>query len=334
MSTATGKQGGAVPPAGVSAGRPAVADGMWRGGLWWFLHRASVVAVAVSVVVHVVLLVLSGVIRIGFGDDAAVRGARAGSVQVAVIDELELRAIEEAQVVAATPEVQTVLDSSVPIDATIKTVGGSGAESVGDIGALGDGLGGSGLGEGVDIGEGLGGSGAGGTQFFNVPAIGNRFVYVVDVSGSMAEGEKLALLKEELIESIGSLPEGALFSVFTFQSDYQALLSNERWYQADDSNKRAAVRAVRALEASGGTVPGAALSAGFALKPRPHAVYFLTDGLFDAGVVPLVATLNARSEPVPVHCITLVSKEAQDLMRQIARESGGTYRHVDGVRLP
>lgn len=334
MSTATGTQSDASRP--VAASRPVVAAGRPAAGgrVWRFARRASVVAAAVSVVVHVALLVLSGVIRIGLGDDSAARGARAGTVQVAVIDELELRAIEQAQVVAATPEVHTTLDSSVPIDATITTVGGSGSQSVGDIGALGDGLGGSGLGEGVDIGQGLGGSGAGGTQFFNVPAIGNRFVYVVDVSGSMAEGEKLALLKEELIESISSLPEGALFSVFTFQSDYQALLSNERWYQADEPNKRAAVRAVRALEAAGGTVPGGALTAGFVLKPRPHAVYFLTDGLFDAGVVAQVAGLNARSEPVPVHCITLVSKEAQDLMRQIARDSGGTYRHVDGVRLP
>ena len=61
--------------------------------------------------------------------------------------------------------------------------------------------------EGEGLGTGLGtGSGAG-AEFFGIRARGQRFAYVVDISGSMGQNGRLELALGELVRSLAALPD-------------------------------------------------------------------------------------------------------------------------------
>ena len=80
----------------------------------------------------------------------------------------------------------------------------------------------------------------------------------------------------------------------------------------------------------GDTEPLPAFEAAFTrLRPRPDAIFFMTDGLFRPDVADAIPTLNAGPKPVPIHSISLMDRGAEALLRKIAADSGGTYRHVD-----
>ena len=80
----------------------------------------------------------------------------------------------------------------------------------------------------------------------------------------------------------------------------------------------------------GGHEPLPAFEAAFTrLRPRPDAIFFMTDGLFRPEVADVIPTLNAGRKPVPIHSISLVDRGAEALLRKIADDSEGTYRHVD-----
>ncbi|MFI4872787.1 MAG: hypothetical protein ACIARQ_13310, partial [Phycisphaerales bacterium JB061] len=63
------------------------------------------------------------------------------------------------------------------------------------------------------------------------------------------------------------------------------------------------------------------------IRPRPDAIYFMTDGEFDESIADIIIRRN-KERPMPVHCITFVSREGESVMRRIARETGGTYTHI------
>ena len=61
---------------------------------------------------------------------------------------------------------------------------------------------------------------------------------------------------------------------------------------------------------------------------KPDAIYFMTDGEFDQSIADIIIRRN-KERPMPVHCITFVSREGESVMRRIARETGGTYTHIE-----
>jgi hypothetical protein len=76
-------------------------------------------------------------------------------------------------------------------------------------------------------------------------------------------------------------------------------------------------------------MPFPAFEVVFSLRPRPDAIYFMTDGQFEPSVAVELARLNVEDR-IPIHCICFVSKEAEALMKKIAEDSGGTYTYVAG----
>lgn len=210
------------------------------------------------------------------------------------------------------------------------------------LGQLADGLGGAG---GGDIGDGMGlggGGSGGGARFFGVEAAGGRFLYICDVSGSMATavgaGEdvsgdtRLAALKHELSRSIRALQEHMNFSVVLFSSESRLLIADRKWVLANDGGKRIAGERLTDIVGFGGTEPWPAFEIAFAMRPPPDAIYFLTDGEFDPTVADRIKQRNTGSRRIPIHCITLIERSGEEVMRTIAEGSGGTYRHVGNQR--
>lgn len=194
-----------------------------------------------------------------------------------------------------------------------------------------DGLGGAGSGD--TLGQpGAGGLGGGGTSFFGVEARGSRFLYIVDISGSMRDDNKLETLRAELVESILALDEDMAFFVFFFESKVIPIDEQVRWIEATQRAKGFAKKQIASLPAEGGTEPWYAFESALRMKPHADAIYFMTDGEFDPVVADQIASRNRGSRKVPIHCITFGSDAAAETMRKIADQSDGTYTHVKGIR--
>lgn len=316
-------------PAAPPRGRP------WALRLTDLFLQASLVGVAASVLLHVAAGLLAAgivVVAVGGGSGPGRGSTLAVDVPLALLSESELQEIEAASLASAATPVPDLPGFEAP-KVDLSTAGASsGAAKPGEV-SLSGGSGGAGLGgAGSDgFGEGLGGAGGGGARFFGVEARGSRIAYIVDVSGSMA-GPKLETLKRELDKSIDSLLEHASFAVMLFSSEARPLdTAGNKWSDASTKGKRNAAQRISAIIASGGTNPERAFELVFSLRPKPDAIYFMTDGLFAAEIAPQIESMNRDAGPVtPIHCIAFVSQEAESLLRGIALASDGTYTYVAG----
>ena len=162
----------------------------------------------------------------------------------------------------------------------------------------------------------------------DVVATGRRFCIVADTSGSM-DGPKLEYVKEEILETVGSMKATARFQIVFFSS--RAIPYPERnWLHPRKEYEKLGTW-LKELYASGGTQPMTAFQVAFALEPAPDAIFFMTDGLFPTRVVDDVAALQRTTrKQVVIHTICFLDNTAEVLMKEIARNSGGKYRYVAG----
>lgn len=321
--------------------RPAWADYLPDWLLRW-APPATLAAILISLSVHLIMLIIAAIIFVGGGQagGGTDSGGGQGAVGVAVMTEAELGQMQNAGLDADAPAIAEVASSTLPTnDADLSVQDAAGG--AGDQGGLEKGLGGitSGMGAGnISGGEGLGsggGAGGGAASFFGLEARGTRFAYICDVSGSMdtTVGEtsitRVEILKNELARSISALLQNARFYVCLFSSEPKALGDRNEWVSANDAGKQWAQRTIPKIAAGGSTEPLPAFKIVFALRPRPEAIYFMTDGEFDEGAATQIARMNAEWH-IPIHCITFVSREGEKVMKKIAADSGGTYAHFSG----
>jgi hypothetical protein len=310
----------------------AAPDRISSGALVLQLARyALLIGLSISLLLHAIGLLASSRVYYGIGSRggdptdersslALTRGPEladliAGSIEVSSPASGDLSAspaqasVEQALDAMRDPSLESGADA---------TVAGalSGAGDVGGVEGLSDGLGG-------------GSGGGGGASFFGVEAQGSRFVFIVDVSGSMSVGGKIEALKTQLSRSVQNLVETSSFMVYTFSDDAAPLGNSKDWVSAIDERKRWARRAIGTMQAGGGTNPINAFRAAFKLRPRPDAVYFMTDGEFDPNVSEEVARLNTGR--APIHCIAFATRDSEAVMKRIATQSKGTYKFVPGV---
>jgi len=292
-----------------------------------WLRRATVVGVGLSLVAHVMILAIAYATPVQGPAQVGNLPEGTAGVQMAVMPAEAFGALEESAIDTTAPAIADGPPTALPGVDMAEAPGGNGLADSGDLGTVGTGLGGAGSGDGIGVGDGQGGSGGGGAKFFGVEARGQRFAYVCDVSGSMA-GPKLGQLKLELEKSLDALLEQAQFIVYFFESEVFTGGNKPKWSEATGRNKGPVFLQLKNLTARGGTVPSPAFRMAFALKPRPDAIYFMTDGLFDAEIVNEIATMNRAGKKVPVHCIAFGDRSSEALMKKIAADSGGTYTFV------
>jgi len=273
--------------------------------------------------------------HIWFGTGGGGGSARSDlPVGLAVVTDQELSQLQGAEVQVNTPAIGLppvadlggeALDLSAP-----SVIGETAGEGQGDLGAELSNASdiGGGIGSGLGVGAGAGGGGA---SFFGVEAAGNRFAFVVDVSGSMSVGGKIERLRSELSRSVDAMLQNSHFLIVPFSTGAQALSGKSAWSDATDRAKRATVRAIELLAADGATNPGPGFQIVFSLRPRPDAIYFMTDGEFSPEVALEIAAMNSEAR-IPVHCLCFVSEDSAELMRKIASDSGGSYTFVPGSK--
>lgn len=191
---------------------------------------------------------------------------------------------------------------------------------------------GSGAGAGNDVGDGTG------TDFFGLNAPGQKFVFVVDASGSMNRPfpgmgrTLLGRVKLELLRCISQMtPEQEFFIVFF--NDEAIPMPASRLMEATPDAQRNYLRWMAQVKAIGETEPESALM--LALRLNPDVVYFLTDGAFKYRVIGRVKDMNRRG--TTIHTVGFGDKTgfgengAERFMQMIADQNGGTYQFVSSA---
>jgi hypothetical protein len=217
----------------------------------------------------------------------------------------------------------------IPPEATTQAlITGDGVSGSGAAGGVGD------DGGGGDGSPGEGGDGQGGTSLFGIWDQGERFVYVIDRSSSMAHYGKLVAARSELASSLGRLEESIEFHVLLYNQEVQPLnpRGSQGLVRATLRNKNRVLSQLRVVLPDGGTQHRTALQA--ALRLRPTVVYLLTDaedpGLTSHQIRDLARQLRGETR---IHCIQFGETPGRsptdgNWLQQLADATGGQYVHV------
>ncbi|MHC4414541.1 MAG: vWA domain-containing protein [Planctomycetota bacterium] len=281
-----------------------------------------IVGVSLSLLVHVGLMLYLNVIHRAV---PAATSSQPVSLEFAVIQEPELTHLQAIEFEDVTPE--EVLLDELPDDHLMADLDADVSAASLEISAAGSvpALGGSGAGEG---GEATLGGGGAGTSFFGVSSRGTRFAYIVDVSGSMGQDRKIGVSMRELARSIEALPDYAYFYIVLFSSHITLPPIQRGWTRARPNTVSNVIRWLNQVDPQGGTQPKPAFLQVFSLRDRADVIFFLTDGEIPPDTLETVVGLNARGKRIVINTIAFGDPTSQDLLKEIARKSGGVYRFV------
>jgi len=204
------------------------------------------------------------------------------------------------------------------------------------------------------------GSGSSGPKFFGVEVRSGRAIYIVDLSGSMAEKSKsagtagrtrLEVAKDELLQLVDSMPPGSWFNVVGFHDTVHPWLERiadcapDRKSLAQPAPGEPSARAnrhyeellararehVRRLATGGSTNIYDAFARAFA-DPDVDTICFMTDGTPTIGTETEAIAIREelvrwnRSRKIRIHCIAV--GEDNSLPKWIAADHGGVHRFV------
>ena len=173
-------------------------------------------------------------------------------------------------------------------------------------------------------------------SLFETTAATRRVVYLIDCSGSMframAGETRFARACDEVRRSIAGLTPAMEFNVIYFSGKTAAL--DPSMLYASGAAKRSAAEFLReAPEMSGETDLLAGIDE--ALKLGPDTLFVITDGIANAQPWDVLADLNAirkkHGQTTRIHTVGFDLKgdrNAEDLLRKIALQTGGTYQRV------
>lgn len=172
------------------------------------------------------------------------------------------------------------------------------------------------------------GGGSGGTQFFGARSMGNRFVFVVDNSGSMIGGRMETTLMELQRAIFAMSPEQEFYVIFFSDQVYPMMFpqSVDKPLAATPENKQLLASWLPTVETcSGGQVVQAMR---MAADMEPSAVYLLSDGAYSSNAIDYLSQGNGWEFPIHTLGMTTQTQEHQANLYRIAIAHSGVYRPV------
>jgi hypothetical protein len=160
---------------------------------------------------------------------------------------------------------------------------------------------------------------------------GDRFVFIIDQSGSMRSDNRIGVASEALIKTLGNLESGKKFYVYFFGHESKPM-DRADLVEATQQNVNSIIPWIQGMPANGGaTKPEESLKDAFKNK-KPTTIWLLTDGRFSGGasVAELIENLNI-DRGVRVNTIGFARRESQvgPVLREIADQNSGTYNFIE-----
>jgi len=173
-------------------------------------------------------------------------------------------------------------------------------------------------------------------SFFGARADGNRFVFVIDSSGSM-RGPRWEALCKELIRAIKSLSPDQDFFIVSFDAIahpmFAAAPPRGKFLKPVDKNINRVQNWLLSIDHGRNTFPASAV--GMALKLEPDAIFLLSDGEIKDSTLEDLRVWNRKQDAednikviVPIHTVLLHSLMGYATLETIAQENGGTFTPV------
>lgn len=158
--------------------------------------------------------------------------------------------------------------------------------------------------------------------------------FVLDTSGSMADGNKLVQAKKALQFCLSNLNESDRFEIIRFSTEIESLFGKLTPAKADAVAN--AQKFVSSLKPQGGTDINSALSQSIALRPekndRPYVIVFLTDGQPTVGerrIEAIVDTANkAANDGTRIFCFGLGNDVNAHLLDRLAERTHAVSDYV------
>lgn len=153
---------------------------------------------------------------------------------------------------------------------------------------------------------------------------GMDYVFLLDVSGSMAFDGKLRMSRESIDAFLAELGPEDRLEVITFNVAPTTLFNQLR--KAGPEAREEAARFLRSQEGRGGTVlrPAMAMAYKYGEPDRPLNVVILSDGMTEQRErSELLSLIGARPANARVFCIGVGNEVNRPLLSQLAEETGG-----------
>ena len=168
-----------------------------------------------------------------------------------------------------------------------------------------------------------------GMSFFGTASKGNRLVFVIDKSSSMkartGKENRLDKAKRELKRTLQTLSPSMEFFIY-FYDGVELPMPGGKLVKATPENISKALKWIDTIGCNGGTQPMTALHGAFNLKAQ--TIWLLTDGVFSgSNVANGIRTANAKLR-ARINTVAFIERRGEKALKQIAVESGGTYRFV------
>jgi Ca-activated chloride channel homolog len=158
---------------------------------------------------------------------------------------------------------------------------------------------------------------------------GMDYVFILDISGSMANDGKLGLSRQSLASFVGALGSDDRFEIITFNVAANTLFN--RLSPVNDETAKTAQSFVEAQQARGGTVLRPALSTAYRYQDsdRTLNVVVLSDGMTEQREQQELLTLiRERPSGSRVFCIGVGNEVNRPLLQQLAEGAGGLAAFV------
>lgn len=183
-------------------------------------------------------------------------------------------------------------------------------------------------------------------KFFGMRAMGNKFVYVLDRSGSMAyessdvkdyKVSRFDVARIELMNSVESLRPHQEFYVVLFSTSMEQMFDRRalvpQAVKATPENKARLKEWLWNDRANGGTDPRSSLKLAF--KMNPDAIFMLSDGEFRDEIrdgnprsIDIARKQVAENTPIRINSIALEDDNSKANMEELSAVSGGQFKFV------
>ena len=153
---------------------------------------------------------------------------------------------------------------------------------------------------------------------------GQDFIFVLDISGSMANEGKLSTSRKSLDAFIDGLGEKDRFEVITFNVTPNTLFN--KLADVSPESKEEASQFLRSQQAKGGTVLHLAISTAYQYSDpdRPLNVVILSDGMTEQKErEDLLMSIKEKPSNAKIFCIGVGNEVNRQTLEDMAQETGG-----------